>query len=735
MLERTAAWCYRRRRVVLVAWIVLLIGTNVLAAGRGANFAMSFKIPHSDAQQATDLLTEKFPAAAATTTNVVFASKSPAASPANKARIAEVDAALAKVPGVKAVTGPFDALAFHQVSTKDAGIAYSRVVFDDDDQQLDPALIKDVQAVVEKADGRGMAVTLSASQFAKQEKIDSELIGLIAALIILLVAFGSVLAMGLPIGNALFGVIVGLAGVNLLSNLVVMPSFVVELATMIGIGVGIDYALFIVTRYRQAMSDGAEPEQAVREAIATSGKAVVFAGCTVIISLLGMFAMGISFVNGMALGAALAVLVTMICALTLLPALLGFTGHAIDRWALPWAENAARTDLRGFWYKWSKAIQKRPWPFAILGLIILLALAWPVLSIQLGTSDASALPSSDTTHQAFNYLEKGFGPGFNGPLLVAVEVPDQAAEAKVQGLAAALDKAPGVAQATPAVMSPKGGAAIIEVVPDSGPESTKTVALIHRLRDQTLPQATAGTGLQAHVGGVTAAFDDLATLLKARLPYFIGAVLILSFILLLAVFRSVLVPLKAVVMNLLSIGAAYGVLVAVFQWGWGRGAIGLGSTGPIESFMPMTMFAILFGLSMDYEVFLLSRIKEEYDQTGDNANSVSDGLSHTARVITAAAAIMACVFASFVLADNRVIKEFGLGMAVAVLVDATIVRMLLVPATMELLGDTNWWMPKWLDRILPKISLEASSAPASSPAAPEAPPADPQEEREPVEVG
>ena len=713
MLERVAGWCYRRRRVVLAAWLVLLIGVNVLSSAQGNRFALSFHIPDSDAQQAQDLLTAKFPAAAGTSTDVVFASNGPVSAPATKARIDDLVAELGKISGVKAAVSPFGPGAFEQVSD-DGTIAYARLQFSDAGA-LPPTLVDQVQERVEQARGGGLKVELSAQQFAAQEKIDSEGIGLLAAVLILLVAFGSVLAMGLPIGTALFGVGVGLASVNLLSNFVTMPSFVIELATMIGIGVGIDYALFIVTRYRQGLTEGKDPRDAVAEAVSTSGKAVVFAGTTVIISLLGMFAMGISFVNGMALGAATAVLVTMLCALTLLPAVLGFVGHTIDKLALPWAANASRVDLKGFWYRWSRAIQRRPWPFAAIGLLILLTLAWPVFSIRLGTSDAQSLPASDTTHQAFDLLDRGFGSGFNGPLLVAIRVPDKAAAAALPALSAAVGKAPGVAKVTPAVSNPQGDAALMEVVPDTGPEAAATVSLIHRLRDEVLPTATRGTGLQAHVGGVTAAFDDLATVLGARLPYFIGAVLVLSFLLLLAVFRSVLVPLKAVIMNLLSIGAAYGVLVAVFQYGWGRNLIGLGSTGPIESFMPMTMFAILFGLSMDYEVFLLSRIKEEWDRTGHNATAVSDGLSHTARVITAAAAIMACVFASFVFADSRVIKEFGLGMAVAVLVDATVVRMVLVPATMELLGKTNWWMPAWLDRILPSIKLEAPVRPISAP--------------------
>jgi RND superfamily putative drug exporter len=478
---------------------------------------------------------------------------------------------------------------------------------------------------------------------------------------------------------------------------------------MIGIGVGIDYALFIVTRYRQGLHSGLEPERAVVKAVNTAGKAVLLAGTTVVVSLLGMFAMGLSFVRGLAEGAALAVVITMIASLTLLPAVLGFVGYAIDKWSLPSAKRAAKAEAaghHGFWYRWSRAIQRQPWPFAAVGLAVLVVLALPVFSIRLGNSDAGNLPKSDTTRAAYDLLAKGFGAGYNGPLLLAAEVPTARAGSALPTLDDALKTVPGVVAVTPVQLGPSGRAAVIEVYPSTGPQDQKTVDLIHQLRKTVIPAAVGDSGLVVHIGGSTATFDDLSSFLGTHLPIFILAVLGLSFLLLLVVFRSLVVPLKAVVMNLLSIGASYGLLVAVFQHGVLGGIVGIGKKGPIESFVPMMMFAILFGLSMDYEVFLLSRIKEEFDKTRNNGQAVADGLSYTARVITAAAAIMVCVFGSFIFGDNRVIKEFGLGLAAAIFIDATIVRMVLVPATMELLGNANWWIPKRLERILPDIHIE-----------------------------
>jgi RND superfamily putative drug exporter len=527
-------------------------------------------------------------------------------------------------------------------------------------------------------------------------------------MIILLIAFGSVLAMGLPLLTAALGITSGIALVGLAVHVIDMPSFSNQAVMMIAIGVGIDYALFIVTRYREGLHAGKDPEQAVVRAIDTAGRAVLFAGITVIIAVLGLFTVGLDMINGLAVGISLGVLMTMLTALTLLPAVLGFVGHNIDKLGLPHRRRKDAAHHTTFWYRWSRLIQRRPWPALVIGAVVLVALASPVLSLRLGFGDAGNRQTADTTRRAYDLVSEGFGPGFNGPLLLVAETPGtNEARLALEALSARLNRTDGVTFATEPIFNEKGDAAILQVFPTTAPQEEETHALVKSLREDVIPLAMDGSQASVKVGGMTAVGMDFSDYSGQRLPWFIGTVLILSFLLLMTVFRSLLVPLKAVVMNLLSIGAAYGVIVAVFQWGWGASLIGVGKEGPVEAWAPMMLFAILFGLSMDYEVFLLSRIREDYDRTGDNATAVANGLAATARVITAAAAIMICVFGSFVLGVDRSIKLFGLGLAVAVLFDATIVRLVLVPATMELLGDRNWWLPGWLDRILPNIKVEA----------------------------
>jgi RND superfamily putative drug exporter len=716
MLDRLARFSYRRRRLVLVSWLLLLVGTQLLASAAGGKASMNFKLPATDSERAQSLLTSRFPSQSGASGDIVIAAPSGVTAPAARSSAQVLFAEVAATPHVVEVVSPYQSPGGRQIS-RDGTVAFAQVQFDSQRQDVPKATVDHLKSLATGARTPGFQVALSGNMFqTRQPPGGTEAIGLLAAVVILLVAFGSVLAMGLPLLTAIFGIGIGLAGVTLLANLVSMPSFANQLAAMIGIGVGIDYALFIVTRYRQGLHAGLDPERAVGKALVTSGKAVLFAGTTVVISLLGLFAMGLSFVRGLAIGAALAVIVTMVASVTLLPAVLGFVGHNIDKLSLPWTRRATEAGAsRGLWYRWSRLIQKRPWPFAAGGLAVLVVLAVPVFSIRLGTTDASNLPTSDTTRVAYDMLTKGFGAGFNGPLLLAIEVPPgsagggPSAATALPRLRAAISQTPGVVEVTPARMSPRGDAAVMQVFPRTGPEDQQTVSLIHRLRGSVIPAVVAGTPLIVHIGGSTATFDDLSSFLGSHLPIFIVVVLGLSFLLLMTVFRSVVVPIKAVVMNLLSIGASYGLLVAVFQWGYGKGIIGIGKTGPVESFVPMMMFAILFGLSMDYEVFLLSRIKEEWDKTGDNGVAVADGLSYTARVITAAAAIMVCVFGSFVFGGERVIKEFGLGLAAAIFIDATLVRLVLVPATMELLGRANWWIPGWLDRVLPRVHIEAQS--------------------------
>jgi RND superfamily putative drug exporter len=709
MLSRLAHWCYRRRRVVLALWIVLLVGSQLASSALGGKSSMSFKLPASDSQRAVNLLAGRFPTQSGASGDVVIAAAAGVRTPAIEARANALFAQIAHVPHVVEVTSPYAALGERQIS-RDGTVAFAQINFDANIDSLKTATTDRVKSVALAAKGSGFDVELSGTMFqSRKPPGGTEGIGILAAIVILLIAFGSVLAMGLPILTALFGIGVGLAGVSLLANVFSMPSFASILAAMIGIGVGIDYALFIVTRYRQGLHAGLDPELAIVKSLTTSGKAVVFAGSTVVVSLLGMFAMGLSFVRGLAVGASLAVVLTMLASVTLLPAVLGFVGTNIDKLALPWTKRSTAGGRTTVAYRWSRLIQRRPWTFALAGLVVLVLLALPVFSMTLGNSDAGNNPKSDTTRVAYDLLAKGFGPGFNGPLLVAVEVPDPHAATALPRLRDAIAAQPGVVEVTPVHMGPSGTAAVMQVIPTTGPQDQRTVRLINDLRNRVIPAATTGTGLVVHIGGTTATFSDLSAFLGSHLPIFMLVVLGLSFLLLLVVFRSLVVPLKAVIMNVLSIGAAYGLLVAVFQWGWGAGIIGVGKKGPIEAFIPMMMFAVIFGLSMDYEIFLLSRIKEEFEKTHDNAQAVADGLAQTARVITAAAAIMVCVFGSFVLGGERVIKEFGLGLAAAILIDATLVRMVLVPATMELLGDANWWLPRWLGRFLPNVHIEGSA--------------------------
>ncbi len=593
------------------------------------------------------------------------------------------------------------------------------MVFDQQAGNLPQNAIKHVVSTAQSFAAPGYHVALGGqaiSLVAGAKPGPSEGIGILAAIIIMLLAFGSVVAMGLPIITALFGIAIAFAVLDLLSHVITTPTFAPEMMAMIGLGVGIDYALFIVTRYRQGLAEGRDPRQATAVSLATSGRSVVFAGTTVILSLLGLFILQLPFMRGLAVGAIAAVVLVMLAAITLLPAMLGFSGLAIDKLHVPGLlQNAAEPSKRGFWYRWSRTVQRHPVVAGAGALLCLIALALPFFSMRLAFTDAGNDPPNTTTRQAFDALATGFGPGFNGPLIVAASVPE-GHKATVDSLQAKVAATPGVAYATPPQFSASGRDAVFVAYPTTSPQSAKTEAIVHELRQDVIPKATSGTGVVAYVGGETAGSVDASAYLTTRLAWVIAVVLLLSFLLLMAVFRSIAIPIKAVVVNLLSVGAAYGVIVAVFQWGWLGGVIGIGATSPIDPWIPLMMFTILFGLSMDYEVFLLSRIREEWRLSGDNSMAVADGLAKTARVITAAAAIMICVFGSFVIGDPlHVLKVFGLGLAAAILIDATLVRMVLVPAVMELLGDANWWMPSWLNRIVPTLGVEVDVAlPAST---------------------
>jgi RND superfamily putative drug exporter len=712
-LARLAGWCYDRRWRVLLAWVGVLIVANVIAQASGTNFSSDFTSGNSESSQVQNILAAKLPAQAGSPAQVVLATTDPVTSPANQATTRSLVDGLRRLPHVAAVVSPLAAEGSHQIATG-GHIAYVALQFDQQAGDLPHAAIQKVVDTARSFDRPGYRVALGGeaiSEVVTAAPGSSEGYGILAAVVIMLLAFGSVVAMGLPIITALFGIAIAFATLDLLTHVLTVPIFAPEMMAMIGLGVGIDYALFVVTRYRQGLFEGRHPRQAVVVSLATSGRAVLFAGTTVILSLVGLFLLQLPFMRGLAVGAIAAVVLVMLAAVTLLPAMLGFTGRAIDKVHVPGLIQTGATPSAGsFWYRWSRTVQRRPAITGLSALVVLVVLAIPLFSMRLAFTDAGNDPPTLTTRQAYDLLAEGFGPGFNGPLILAVQVPAPADRSAVSGIDTAVRSTPGVAFATPAQFDPAGDTAAIIAYPTTSPQSSQTEATVQRLRRQVIPSATAGTGVRVLVGGETAGSVDASAYLSSRLFVVIGAVLVLAFILLMAVFRSLAIPLKAAVVNLLSVGAAYGVIVAVFQWGWLGGIIGIGATGPIDPWIPLMMFTILFGLSMDYEVFLLSRMREEWRRTHDNSNAVADGLAKTARVITAAAAIMICVFGSFVIGDPlRVLKVFGLGLAASILIDATLVRMVLVPSVMELLGDANWWMPRWLDRVVPHLGVEVDT--------------------------
>ncbi len=573
--------------------------------------------------------------------------------------------------------------------------------------ELDPIDLENLKGIaVEAGPGSGLRLETSGDLFFAFEESETnvgELLGLLAAGVILLLAFGSVIAMGLPIGIALIGLGVGVSALSLVTLIIDIPSFAPVVGAMVGLGVGIDYSLFLVTRHREFLVLGFTVEESVGKAVATAGQSVIVAGGVVVIAILGLAVSGIPFMTAAGVAVSLIVAVMVAASVTLLPALLGLAGHRVNGLRSRRRESLADRAAGHRWHRWGGHVSRHAWGYAIGGTALLLALAAPALSLRLGFPDEGALPDSRTERRAFDLLADGFGSGINGPLVIVVDT--SADPEVVEPLAAAIKADPGIASVSAAEVNADGSVTTLVAIPSTSPQDAATVATIDRIRAEVFPSVLGGRQATAHVGGQTATWGDLGDRVGDRLPVFILAVVLLSFLLLTLVFRSVLVPLKAAVMNLLSIGAAYGVLVMVFQWGWGKDLIGLEETVPVIAFIPMFMFAILFGLSMDYEVFLLSRIREEYVRTGDNIASVVQGIASTARVITSAALIMIAVFFGFVLGEDPSIKMMGLGLATAIFLDATVVRLVLVPATMTLLGDANWWLPGWLDRLLPRIDV------------------------------
>ncbi len=759
MFGRLGGWCHDHRRIVLVGWVLALFVAGGVLSSAGSAYRADFNLPNVESRQGFEILEEHFGGqGTGESGTIVFRSDKGVNDPSVKGPMEAFLGEVAEVDRVARVVSPYSEEGSNQISDSEGhrgDIGYAVVELDPDVTFENAMQISDdiKEAMPEQA---GLQIELGGAIFGEFEPPSSELLGVAFAMVILVLAFGSVLAMGLPIAVALAGISFGTITVGLLSNLITIPDFATQLGLMIGLGVGIDYALFIVTRFREQLHAGDDIGPAVRKSIDTAGRAVAFAGTTVVISLLGMLVMQISFVSGLAIGAAVVVLMTMVAALTLLPALLGFAGGRVEltRWrgligasllavgllglglkipalfavCLPLAAIVVLASLavrplrqpvprpapkprnQTLAYRWSRLIQHHPWPSALAAVAALILLALPVFGLRLGFSDEGNYAEETTTRKAYDLLAEGFGPGFNGTMLVVSEVPPGTPDSALQRVTDALKSAPGVAFASDVALNDEANptAALWRVIPTTSPQDAATTKLVAQLRDDVLPAATADAGLDVSVTGTVAILVDFSEYMTARMPLFFGAVLGLSFLLLMTVFRSVLVPLKAVIMNLLSLGAAFGVVVAIFQWGWGASLLNL-DKAPIEPFVPMMLFAIVFGLSMDYEVFLLSRIREAWKQSGDSRESVADGLAATARVITAAALIMVFVFGSFLLENDRVIKLFGIGLAGAVLLDATIVRLLLVPATMELLGDKNWWLPRWLDKILPDVAIEGQA--------------------------
>ncbi|HEY7072796.1 MAG TPA: MMPL family transporter [Acidimicrobiales bacterium] len=710
VLYRLGRSAVRHRRWVVAAWLaaVVLLAVAGGVAGGEFNHDSFGTIPGSDSRRASELLERTLPERAGSSAQVVvYVGDGTLAQAGGDAALADAVARMEALPHVVSVD---------QQLSEDGATALVTVRYDQSAPDLGTGVYHQLQATAAPLVERGLAVDYGGEVPQNAEEVEpdaSVAVGLLAAALILLLAFGSVIAMGLPIGTAVVGLAAGSLVIALGSAVIDLPADVQELGALIGLGVGIDYSLLIITRHRAGLHRGLTVEDAAGRAIATAGQAVLIAGATVVISIFGLAIVGISNITLDGAGAALVVAVMVLAAVTLLPALLGFAGHNVDRFGLPGRNprvEPATVDAAGRahgWARWSRHVSRHPVVYLVGSVAVLLALAAPALDLRLGQPDDGTLPESSTLRRGYDQLAAAFGPGFNGPLLVAVDRAGD--EGAPEAVRAALAADPGIAAVSDPVVSGAGDSAVIQVEPASAPQDAATDALVHRLRDTVLPDALRGSPAQAHVGGQTAFLIDLSARINDRLPWFMGAVIGLSFLLLMVVFRSIVVPLKAAAMNVLSVGAAYGVIVAVFQKGWGASLFGVHESLPIVGFLPFFVFAVLFGLSMDYEVFLLSRVREEYLSSGDNTQSIVAGITTTARVITSAALVMIAVFASFTLGADPVLKMFGLGFATGILVDATVVRMALVPAALQLMGRANWWLPRGLDRRLPRVDIEGET--------------------------
>ncbi|MFG3335580.1 MMPL family transporter [Streptomyces tendae] len=707
-----ARWCVQRRLVAVLLWLLAFGGVAAGAMVAGSAYSNDYGIPGTGSDRASRLLESRFPDLGGDSDTIVWHTTT------GTVRAADVEQTMtrtldrvADLPGVAAVSNPYDDPDSPLIS-ENADTAYATVTFAAASQDIDPGQARAVVDTAEAAETGGLRIELGGSAIGLTESGGSHLaeaVGVAVAAVVLFLAFGSVAAALLPIATALVSVGTAYAGITLLGHAMTVADFAPMLGTLIGLGVGIDYALFIVTRHRRGLKRGLSVAEAAADAVATTGRAVVFAGATVCIALLGMLILRLSFLNGVAVAASLTVILTVAASVTLLPALLSYIGpRALSgRERRRLAEHGPEPEVTtGFAARWSAFVERRPKLLGALALVVITVLALPTLGLRLGTSDQGNDPKGTTTRQAYDLLADGFGPGVNGPLTLVTEVRGAEDRLALDNLDATLRTTEGVSSVTPVMYNSGGDAAYLTVVPESAPQSEQTSDLVERLRSEVLPRAEAGTALDVHVGGVTAGYDDFADVIVGKLPLFVGVVIGLGCLLLLLAFRSVGIPLKAAAMNVAAVAAAFGVVVAIFQWGWGSELLGLGSAGPIEPFLPVIMVSVLFGLSMDYQVFLVSRMYEEWLETGDNRRAVRVGLAETGRVINSAAVIMISVFLAFVLSGDRVIAMFGIALAAAVALDAFVLRTLLVPALMHLLGRANWWLPRRLDALLPRISIE-----------------------------